>query len=415
MSATDLDFFSWDEGERALLTELRPLFEQHAEALVAAFYRHLLSFPETRHHLRDPEVTNRLLASQREYLLSLAGPVVDETYRATRTRIGEVHERIGLEPTWYLGAYSLYMSLITPLVFERWRSEPKQAERAVTALQRLMLFDAQLGMQAYIGKREGELEYLNAQLGDSSRRLAKDLEETGVALRQTSERALAAERLADVGVLVAGLAHEIGTPMGVIQGHAQLLEPSMSDDDSRWRLRTIREQVDRIQRIMQSLLNMARPGRHRQGLVDLGALVSSTLAFIKEKLARHGIEVATDLEPAPSVHGEPERLQQVLLNLFLNAADAMPEGGALRVSLKPQDTVLELHISDTGGGIPQERLERIFEPFFTTKAAGEGNGLGLAVAHGIISDHGGALDVVESSPQGTTFRCRLPLASPIRN
>ena len=410
MSATDLEFFCWDEGERALLEGLRPVFEEHAEDLVAAFYRHLLAFPETRRHLRDAAVKERLLVSQRAYLLSLAGPVVDEDYRQSRVRIGETHERLGIEPAWYMGAYSLYLSLLTPLIFEHWAHDAAQAERIITALQRLVLFDAQIAMQAYIGKRQGDLEYLNTQLGDSSRRLAKDLEETGVALQRTTERAAAAERLADVGVLVAGLAHEIGTPMGVIQGHAQLLEPTMRDDSSRWRLRTIREQVDRIQRIMQSLLNMARPGRHRQGPVDLGALVTNTLAFIQEKLARHEIEVVTDLEPTPSVHGEAERLQQVLLNLFLNATDAMPDGGTLRVSLQPQDSFLELCISDTGGGIPEDRLDRIFEPFFTTKAAGEGNGLGLAVAHGIVNDHGGDLEVAASSPEGTTFCCRIPLA-----
>ena len=404
----DLEFFAWDEGQRELLAELGPLFQANADDLVAAFYRHLLSFPETRRHLRDPEVTDRLLQKQREYLLSLAGPVVDDAYRASRVRIGEAHERIGIEPVWYLGAYSLYLSLLIPLVCEHWASDNAKAQRTVTALQRLLLFDAQLAMEAYIGRRERELEYLNAQLGDSSRRLAKDLEKTGVALRQTSERARAAERLADVGVLVAGLAHEIGTPMGVIQGHAKLLEPSMKDDASHWRLRIIREQVARIQRIIQSLLNMARPGQRRQAPVDLGALVESTLAFVKEKLARRGIEAVTLLEPAPSVVGEPERLQQVLLNLFLNAADAMPDGGELRVSLQPSGDELELRVSDTGVGIPADRLDRIFEPFYTTKTAGEGNGLGLSVAQGIVTDHGGELDVVESGSKGTVFRLRLP-------
>lgn len=411
MGTTDLEYFGWDESQRALLAELHPLLEERADEVVEAFYRHQLSFPETRRHLRDPAVVERLLSKQRDYLLSLAGPEIDDEYRKSRAMIGEVHVRIGLEPAWYLGAYSLYLSLLTPIIREHWVGDRAKADRIESALQRLLLFDSHIAMNAYIGQRERNLEYQNEQLGDSSRRLAKDLEESGVALRETSQRARSAERLADVGVLVAGLAHEIGTPMGVIQGHAQLLEPAVTDDAAHWRLRTIREQVERIQRIIQSLLNMARPGRRRQSPVDLAALAQTTLAFVGEKLARRGVEATTEMEPAPSVLGEPERLQQVLLNLFLNAADAMPDGGKLRVSLRADADEVELRVSDTGAGIPEELRGRIFEPFFTTKAAGEGNGLGLAVAHGIVTEHGGELDVAESGASGTVFRLRLPIAA----
>jgi signal transduction histidine kinase len=411
MGTSDLDYFGWDESQRVLLAELGPLLEDRADEVVEAFYRHQLAFPETRHHLRDPAVVERLLSKQREYLLSLAGPVIDDAYRESRVAIGEIHVRIGIDPVWYLGAYSLYLSLLTPIIREHWVSDRAKADRIESALQRVLWFDSQIAMSAYIGRRERDLQYQNEQLGDSSRRLAKDLEETGVALRETSQRAHSAERLADVGVLVAGLAHEIGTPMGVIQGHAQLLEPAVQDESARWRLRTIREQVERIQRIIQSLLNMARPGRRRQSPVDLGALAQTTLAFVAEKLARRGVEASTTLEPAPSVIAEPERLQQVLLNLFLNAADAMPDGGKLEVSLHANEAEVELRVSDTGAGIPKDQQERIFEPFFTTKAAGEGNGLGLAVAHGIVTEHGGELDVLESGASGTTFRIRIPINS----
>jgi len=409
MPESEAAYFGWDESHRELLAEFRPVLEAHAGEIVDAFYAHLLAFPETRRFLDDPDVVKRLLATQREYLLSLAGPEIDAAYRASREKIGETHERIGIEPVWYLGAYALYQSLLVPLAHEHWKDEPGKAVRVAIALQRLLFFDAQLAMRAYISKHQGELERVNTELSDSRRRLARDLEETGDALRETSERARAAERLADVGVLVAGLAHEIGTPMGVIQGHAQLLEAAMHDESSRWRLHTIREQVGRIQRIMQSLLNMARPGRHRRMPVDLGALAESTLAFVRDKLARRGIETAIDLGHCPSVPGEPERLQQVLLNLLLNAADAMPDGGMLTVSLAPEDQRLVLRIGDTGSGIPADAIGRIFEPFYTTKAAGEGNGLGLSVAHGIVTEHGGELDVERSDASGTTFRIRLPL------
>jgi signal transduction histidine kinase len=404
------EFFRYGPEERALLASLRPALEKHADELVAGFYRHLLSFPETQRLLRDPEVTQRLLVKQREYLLSLAGPEIDEAYLLQRRRIGEVHARIGLEPRWYLGAYALYQSLLFPIVLEQ-QADPTQVRRAVVALQRLLALDTSLALDAYMERHERDLEYLNRELAASGRKLAHDLEESGVALRATAERARAAERLASIGTLVAGLAHEIGTPMGVIQGHAKLLEGAVSDESGRWRLRTIQEQIGRISRILQSLLNMARPGRPRRVPVDLAPLLDSTLAFVSEKFARREIRVSRDFAPCAAVSGDPERLQQVFLNLFLNAADAMPEGGELRVHVAPHGREVEVRIADSGHGIPAGDLARVFEPFYTTKAAGEGSGLGLAVAHGIVSEHYGTIAVVRSDASGTEFQLLLPTRS----
>jgi signal transduction histidine kinase len=407
-------YFDYGEVDRALLAELAPTFEKHADSLVAAFYRHLLSYPAMRHLLRDPAVKERLLRLQREYLASLAGPALDAAYVAQRRVIGEVHERIGLEPGWYLGAYALYLSLLTPLVCERFATEPHRGERALMALQKLLLFDASLAMETYIGRRERELQYLNQELSRSGRELAHDLEAQGAKLRQTAERAQAAEQLASIGTLVAGLAHEIGTPMGVIQGHAKLLESKLSDEQARWRLQTIQEQIARISKIIQSLLNMARPTRLARGPVALAALLDDTLAFLGEKLRRRDIHVARSFGAVPSVRGDAERLQQLFLNLFMNAADAMQDGGELRVALRPLPGEVEIEVGDTGAGIAAPDLARIFDPFFTTKPAGEGNGLGLSVARNIVTDHGGQIEVQSAAGEGTTFRIRLPIPSKSR-
>jgi signal transduction histidine kinase len=402
------EYFLYGPEQQELLAALRAALEKHADALVADFYRHLLSFPATRHVLRDPEVTQRLLSLQRGYLLSLAGPSLDEAYVAQRRRIGEVHARLGIEPSWVLGAYSLYLSLLIPVVTEA-VSDADRVSTVSQALQRLLYLDSSLVIDAYLERHEQDLEHLNRELAASGRRLARDLERTDSALRHTTERARAAERLASIGTLIAGLAHEIGTPMGVIQGHAKLLESAVSGDNARWRLRTIQDQIGRISRIIQSLLHMARPGRPRLVPVDLAALLDSTLAFLTEKLARREIQVARDFPGAPSVAGDPERLQQVFLNLFLNAADAMPKGGELRVSLQPHGEEVEVRIADSGHGIPAGDLERVFEPFYTTKAAGEGSGLGLSVVQGIVADHHGAIEVVRSDDAGTEFRLLLPV------
>jgi signal transduction histidine kinase len=408
-----LSYMNLQASDRELLAGLQPILETHAASFVAAFYRNLLSFGPTRELLRDPDVKERLLLKQREYLLSLASPTLDAAFVAQRRRIGEIHEKIGLEPRWYLGAYALYLSLLTPVVCDAYASDPERAMRTVVALQKLLMFDAQLAMEAYIVEHDRQLTYLTRELESESRQLAHDLEQQGSELRLSESRARAAEELASIANLVAGLAHEIGTPMGVIQGHAKLLEPEVSGEQARWRLRTIQEQIARISKIIQTLLNMARPGRRRLVPVALEPLVETTLLFVSEKLKRRGIEVIRVLEPVPSLIGDPERLQQLLLNLFLNAADAMPDGGELHVSLRAgEGGGIEVAVADTGCGIAAQHLPRIFEPFFTTKPAGEGNGLGLMVVKGIVTDHGGSIEASSELGQGTEFRVCLPTGLP---
>jgi signal transduction histidine kinase len=410
-----LAFLNLGEEDRALLADLEPVLEKHADALVAAFYRHLLSFAPTRQLLRDPAVKERLLAKQREYLLSLARPRFDAAYVAQRRQIGEVHRRIGLEPRWYLGAYALYKSLLAPLIWDLGaRGDPERGARTLTALQRLLSFDAQLAMEAYIEAGERNLDYLTEELAAQSRQLEREVEDQGTALRETRAQARAAEELASIATLVAGLAHEIGTPMGVIQGHAKMLESKLpqGDADARWRLETIQTQIARISKIIQTLLNMARPRKARRVPVALDALLETTLSFVAEKLARRGVEVERALAPAGSVMGDPERLQQLFLNLFLNAVDAMPDGGRLAVTLEPgPDGSAQVRVADTGTGIRPDDLDRIFDPFFTTKPAGEGSGLGLMVCKGIVGDHGGTIEVTSEHDVGTEFRIQLPLAA----
>jgi signal transduction histidine kinase len=402
-------FFEITEEHLARLAELEPVLEKNADELVAAFYSHLLSFPETRKLLRDPQVTQRLLGLQRRYLLSLASPTIDDAYLQQRRHIGTVHERIGLAPTWYLGAYSLYVSLLTPLIVEAFPGEPGKSQNLLLTLGRRVRLDAALALETYVDRRERDLEYLNQQLGETGRKLARDLASTGDELRNSRARAQAAERLASIGTLVAGLAHEIGTPMGVIQGHAKLLEPAAQDENARWRLRTIQAQIARIARIMESLLNMARPSSRRARVpVQLASVLDNTLSFLTERINRRRVEVVREYGEMDSIPADAEALQQVFLNLIMNAIDAMPNGGSLRVAIAPLGARgAEVRIADTGTGIPAATQKRIFDPFFTTKEAGQGHGLGLAVAQGIAHDHGGEIDLVESGPSGTEFRIVL--------
>jgi len=403
-----LAFLGLTELDRRLLLELAPLLERHAERFVAAFYRHLLSFDETRRLLADPAVTERLLRKQREYLLSLSRPALDEGYLEERTRIGAVHARIGLGPRYYLGAYALYFSLLAPVIASECRGDGERIQQTLAALTKLLLLDAELAMDSYIERHDEGLTHLNRELAEVSRSLSREVEAQGAELRQSQKRARAAEDLASIATLVAGLAHEIGTPMGVIRGHAEALGGAVGDEKAQWRLRTILEQIDRISSIIRSLLNIARPREAVAVPVEAAGVLDGALAFLSERLQRRGIAVERQYAPVPEIEADPDKLQQLFLNLFLNAVDAMPEGGHLRVSVGAGDGVVEIRVADDGVGIASQDLDNLFKPFFTTKPAGRGSGLGLVVAHGIVADHGGRIEVHSEPGQGTEFVIQLP-------
>ena len=406
-----LEFLGLGETDRANLAELGPLLEKNAESFIGPFYRHLLSFEPTRRLLADPEVKERLFAKQKQYLLSLGQPEIDESYVEARRKIGLTHLQVGLEPRWYLGAYSLYLNLLIPAIFEAWRHDPSRIEAIILSLQKLLSLDSQLAMEAYIATREEQLEFLNRELAAAGLDLEGRLESRSQELRETTHRARAAEELASLATIVAGLAHEIGTPMGVIQGHAELLESSVSDERGRQRLQTIREQIERISNIIRTLLNMARAEERELQLVDLEAVLERSLSFLSERFRLRGIEVRRELHEARSILGDEEKLQQLFLNLFLNAVDAMAEGGILGVSVRELgDDRVEVRVSDDGHGMSAEVLGRVFEPFYTTKPGGQGTGLGLVVAHGIARDHGGTIEARSEEGHGAEFRVVLPSA-----
>lgn len=406
---TRLAFFELGDDDRANLAKLEPLLEKHADAFVSSFYRHLLSFEGPRGLLADPDVKDRLLVKQREYLLSLARPELDDGYFARRLSIGETHVRVGLEPGYYLGAYSLYLRMLIPAILEHWQRDLATAERIILSLQKLLMLDAAVAVDSYIARREQKLEFLNRELASASRELERRYEVEHERTREATARARAAEELVSLATLVAGLAHEIGTPMGVIRGHAELLESAVSDERGRKRLQTIREQIDRISHIIQTLLNMARPSARENLPVEVVSLLRETLAFLAEKLRVHAVEVSLDLPERAMIRGSADKLQQLFINLVINAIDAMPDGGKLNLRARQAGADrIEVRIRDSGHGMTAETQARIFEPFYSTKAPGRGSGLGLVVAQGIVSDHGGTISVSSTLGRGTEFTITFP-------
>ena len=228
--------------------------------------------------------------------------------------------------------------------------------------------------------------------------------------KRVQEHLQKAERLAELGTLASGMAHEIGTPMNVILGRAEYLFQRTADEGMKKGLATIVTQVERITKVMNQLLAFARRQPPERRAVDLGEIVEDSLEMFQERIAHSSITVEKSIEAnLPSVHADRDQLIQVLINLVVNSLHAMPEGGRLRLSLAREGHHICLRVSDTGHGMPEEIRAKVFEPFFTTKDFGKGTGLGLTVVKGIIEDHGGTIEVESVVDKGTTFWIRLPL------
>ncbi|MBI3330320.1 MAG: PAS domain S-box protein [Nitrospinae bacterium] len=693
-----------DLGPRAMkaLRALRPWMEAHVHEVIEEFYAHLLRFEEPRRLLAGPEVLARVKAAQTDYLLSLTAGTFDAAYIASRLAIGRVHERAGVSPQWYLGAYSVFARALFPRILEHYRDRPGAGVDAIKALIAAMHLDMQLGMDAYIasyhwqieeayralqrhatdleaevaartrtlvaraweletlyrvstaasqeldlgkvleytlpaiiaavgasgaevhlldeegylswaaghGLAEGfveasrplrfrpgegipgrafaaqepvlvedvdeepqffrreaarsfgyrtllctpllaqgmpigtvqiygqaghrftsemfplvhaiaqqlagaivnarlhqtlkasEAEYrslventprvifrldphgrctfvnpaLRTMLGWPAQALVRsprmrDLlghpddwpeaalgralggevlqgvecrlrhrdgtwrwcqltlyprrggDETivgveGIAQDVTEQKRAAqemarSERLALAGQLASGLAHEIGTPLNVIAGTAEyLLTELPTEDPRRADLEIISQETHRVADLVRRLLGLVRERGELRAPVDLDALLDHTLRLLEYRFQKEKIAVVKQYTAdLPPVLGVRQQLEQVFLNLLVNAWHAMPEGGTITVTTRPDGPQAVVEIADTGCGIPEEHLGRLFEPFFTTKPPEQGTGLGLSVAHHLITAHGGHIEITSQVNPGTTATITLPLAS----
>jgi PAS domain S-box-containing protein len=230
--------------------------------------------------------------------------------------------------------------------------------------------------------------------------------------RLTLERAARrAETLAALGTLSAGIAHEINNPIGILSSRLELMEGRRSlPPELREDLQMLRRNVERVGRIIRGLLSAARQSPMERRAVDLNAVVEETLMLVGRQMSKDRIQIVTQLDPSlPKVRGQPHALQQVLMNLLVNARDAMPDGGTVRIETVPvtgPEEGVGLIVADTGPGIPADVLPRISEPFYTTKTAG--TGLGLPLSYNIVREHGGQIEVDSAAGRGTTFIITLP-------
>ncbi len=250
--------------------------------------------------------------------------------------------------------------------------------------------------------------------------VSKDLQQIGrliifddITDRDELERRLVqADKLSSIGLLAAGVAHEVNTPLAVISTYAQMLAKQISGDDQKSKLLDkIAKQTFRASEIVNSLLSFSRTSPTEFVEVDVNRVIQETLNLIEHQLEKSNIKVELDLEQAlGGVKGNSGKLQQVFLNLFLNARDAMESGGTLAVRTRCEEGFARIDVVDSGQGIPPEHMARIYDPFFTTKGAKKGTGLGLSVTYGIVREHGGTIEVDSRPGAGARFHVELPLA-----
>ena len=238
-----------------------------------------------------------------------------------------------------------------------------------------------------------------------------ELERANLELASARQKLLRSERLAAVGLLAAGVAHEIGNPLGAITGYAELARERLaagSTAQAKDFLSRIASDARRIDAIVRDLLDLSRPERVELAAVAVPPVVFEALATARAQERFGGVAVEVDLsEDLPLVRADARRLSQVLLNVLLNAADAMGGRGRIRVLARAARGEVELTVADEGPGIPAEDLPRIFDPFFTTKSPGQGTGLGLSVCHALMEAFGGSISAEAGEPRGAVFRLML--------
>jgi two-component system NtrC family sensor kinase len=218
------------------------------------------------------------------------------------------------------------------------------------------------------------------------------------------------EKMASIGLLAAGVAHEVNTPLAGISSYTQMLRQEVDRSDGKGELLDkIEKQAFRAAKIINNLLNFSRASAPSFEPVDLNKVLLDVVSLLEHQLTASRIKVRKELaESLPRVRGDENRLQQVFFNLILNARDAMAKGGWLTLATRAEDDTVLVEVGDTGEGIRRENIKRIYDPFFTTKGIGRGTGLGLSVSYGILQEHGGAIFVDSAPGKGTTFQVTLP-------
>jgi signal transduction histidine kinase len=265
---------------------------------------------------------------------------------------------------------------------------------------------------------DSDLEFLSVLTGQFTSAvenaiLYENQKGMNVELRRTQRQLVQSEKLAALGQLSASIAHEINNPLGIMKNYILILSESMKKEGpDRSNLEVVREEMDRIARIVKDLLNFCRLKDETVFILDIAEILNQTVSLVEKQFSKENITIKRSLpQGLPKVKGVDDQIKQVFLNLLMNSKDFIPQKGEITISARRIDDTLEIEFSDTGCGIPKENISRVFEPFFTTKGEGKGTGLGLWICYGIIQRHGGTI-VARRKNKGTSFLITLPIVPP---
>jgi two-component system NtrC family sensor kinase len=328
----------------------------------------------------------------------------------------------------YIILFAIVVSIFGYLVLNRVVLKP--LSKLVEATERVAEGDLDFKVDFSEGRQddvENEITHLADAFNRMTERLkinqaalkeyVRDLEQVNEDLKRTQDQLIFSEKLASVGHLAAGVAHEIGNPLSAILGYLEILErrPELKPEDLDM-LRRVKDEVDRIHRIIKDLLDFSRPQEEEREEVDLNRVIKEALRLMEIQKGFKGIQVELDLEDSlPCLHGSLNQVKQLLINLTLNAVDAMEGEGTLTLGTRLIHSAdgsgeIEFSVKDTGAGISREDQRRIFDPFYTTKEPGKGSGLGLSICQRIVEGLSGRMELESETGKGTTFFIRIPEA-----
>ncbi|HLX61969.1 MAG TPA: protoglobin domain-containing protein [Planctomycetota bacterium] len=386
-----MSYVGLNQAEIAALREAKPIIEAHADEFVQRFYAHLKAFEETKAFLAQEAIVQRLLVAQREYLLHIFDGKFDAHYFQNRRTIGMTHFRIGLDFKWYVGAYALYLDFFIPLLTRFYSDDPALLALIQSAFRKAMLLDMSIVLDAYHECDRAALESSRSQITHQ-------------------------EKLATIGLLASGLAHEIGNPLASIQAVCDNQLRRHPDTSTAEKFERIRGQVLRIVDIVRKLVDYSRPAPDSWRPTNFNEEIEAALAIARLSRSAKSIRVSLQLDPnLPPVEAIEGQLSQVFLNLILNAIDAMREhAGELTIVSRRSGSNVQVEVKDNGSGISEKNLARIFDPFFTTKDVGKGTGLGLHVSLGIVERHCGRIVANSTVGVGSEFMVEVPVKQTVR-
>ena len=297
---------------------------------------------------------------------------------------------------------ALVPNLILVLLVVRTITRPLQR----ITLAAVKVADGNYGTEVEGRQGNDEIGLLATSFNEMSRKMAGDIEH----LQKLNEQLFRTEKLASMGTLAAGVAHEVNNPLASISSLIQILQTNNSlDETTLEQLRLIQTQIMRISQVTKDMMDFARVRPAAKAGYDVNEILETSLRLATFDKAFQKIRIERKFAPAPlRIFADSDQLQQVFLNLFLNSRDAMPVGGTLRITTTRRVNECEIEIADTGSGILDQDVNQIFDPFYTTKPAGKGTGLGLAVCYGIITAHGGTIEVSQDSYFKTKFTISIP-------